>query len=123
MVVAIRCLDEGVDIPAVDHALILASSKNRREFVQRRGRVLRIYPGKPYATVHDVVVVPNGAPGDRIATRLLAGELARAVEFGRGALNPSSITDIERIALRFDFDLNTLSETGVEDDTNATVDD
>jgi superfamily II DNA or RNA helicase len=123
VVVAIRCLDEGVDIPAVDHALILASSKNRREFVQRRGRVLRIYPGKHYATVHDVVVVPNGAPSDRIATRLLAGELARAVEFGRGALNPSSITDIERIALRFDFDLNTLSETGVEDDTNATDDD
>lgn len=117
VVVAIKCLDEGVDIPAVDHALILASSKNPREFVQRRGRVLRRYPGKPYAAVHDVLVVPNGARDDAIATRLLAGELARAVEFGRGALNPSSITDIERLALRFDFDLGSLAEAGVEDDS------
>ena len=116
VVVAIKCLDEGVDIPAVDHALILASSKNPREFVQRRGRVLRSYPGKAYATVHDVLVVPN-AGGDAIANRLLVGELARAVEFGRGALNPSSITDIERLAFRFDFDLDSLTDAGIEDDS------
>ncbi|HLL46157.1 MAG TPA: DEAD/DEAH box helicase family protein [Longimicrobiaceae bacterium] len=117
VVVAIKCLDEGVDIPAVDHALILASSKNPREFVQRRGRVLRRSPGKHYATVHDVLVVPNGPGDDEVANRLLAGELARAVEFGRGALNPSSITDIERLAFRFNFDLGTLAESGVEDDS------
>ena len=39
---SIKCLDEGVDIPAADHALILASSSNKREYIQRRGRVLRI---------------------------------------------------------------------------------
>lgn len=122
VVVAIKCLDEGVDIPAVDHALILASSKNPREFVQRRGRVLRRHPGKAYATVHDVLVVPNGARDDAIASRMLAGELARAVEFGRGALNPSSITDIDRIAFRFDFDLASLTEAGVEDDSPDTPD-
>ena len=46
IIVAIRCLDEGVDLPSLDHALILASSANPREFIQRRGRVLRRAPGK-----------------------------------------------------------------------------
>ena len=41
VLVSIKCLDEGVDIPAATHALILASSKNPREFIQRRGRILR----------------------------------------------------------------------------------
>lgn len=44
ILVSIKCLDEGVDIPKVSHALILASSQNPRQFIQRRGRVLRIYP-------------------------------------------------------------------------------
>ena len=122
VVVAIKCLDEGVDIPAVDHALILASSKNPREFVQRRGRVLRRFPGKHYATVHDVLVVPNGARDDATAGRLLAGELARAIEFGRGAENPSSVTDIERLALRFEFDLHALAGAGIEDDASDPTD-
>ena len=51
IVVAIRCLDEGVDLPALDHALILASSSNPREFIQRRGRVLRRFPGKFRAVI------------------------------------------------------------------------
>jgi len=46
IVVSIRCLDEGVDIPAVDGALILASSTNPRQYIQRRGRVLRMAIGK-----------------------------------------------------------------------------
>ena len=45
IVIAIRCLDEGVDIPVTDHALILASSTVEREYIQRRGRVLRQAPG------------------------------------------------------------------------------
>ncbi|MBL3199900.1 type III restriction endonuclease subunit R, partial [Klebsiella pneumoniae] len=53
IVVSIRCLDEGVDIPAVSHALILASSKNPREFIQRRGRVLRKSPTKSMSYVYD----------------------------------------------------------------------
>jgi superfamily II DNA or RNA helicase len=50
ILVSIRCLDEGVDIPAVSHALILASSQNPRQFIQRRGRVLRRSPGKEIAS-------------------------------------------------------------------------
>ena len=65
VVVSIRCLDEGVDIPSVSHALILASSRNPREFIQRRGRVLRRSPGKSLAHLHDVVVVPESDDEDR----------------------------------------------------------
>ena len=65
IVVAIKCLDEGVDIPSVTHALILASSKNPREFVQRRGRVLRRAKNKSLAFVYDAVVIPpDRAEGD-----------------------------------------------------------
>ncbi len=46
VIVSIKCLDEGVDIPSTTHAIILASSQNPREFIQRRGRVLRLYHGK-----------------------------------------------------------------------------
>ena len=56
--VAIRCLDEGVDIPAIETAVILASSGNPRQFVQRRGRILRPYPGKQRATLFDMIVMP-----------------------------------------------------------------
>jgi len=54
--IAIRCLDEGVDIPAIRNAIILASSSNPRQFIQRRGRVLRPHPGKERATLFDMIV-------------------------------------------------------------------
>lgn len=58
VLVAIRCLDEGVDVPATRQAYILASSSNPRQFIQRRGRILRTYPGKQYAVIHDFIVKP-----------------------------------------------------------------
>lgn len=56
--VAIRCLDEGVNIPSIRTAFILASSTNPKEYVQRRGRVLRKYPGKLYADIYDFITLP-----------------------------------------------------------------
>ena len=56
ILLSIRCLDEGIDIPSVSHALILASSLNPREYLQRRGRVLRSSPGKVKAEIHDTIV-------------------------------------------------------------------
>ena len=56
--VAIRCLDEGVDIPAIQTAVILSSSGNPRQFIQRRGRVLRPHIGKERATIFDMIVLP-----------------------------------------------------------------
>lgn len=56
--VAIRCLDEGVDVPATQNAYILASSSNPRQYIQRRGRILRKHSGKTFSYIHDFVVVP-----------------------------------------------------------------
>lgn len=55
---AMKCLDEGVDVPPTRVAYFLASSGNPREFVQRRGRVLRKYPGKDHAIIYDLVSIP-----------------------------------------------------------------
>jgi superfamily II DNA or RNA helicase len=57
--VAIRCLDEGINIPSITGALILASNDDYREFVQRRGRILRTYGTKQYANIYDVIVLPS----------------------------------------------------------------
>jgi len=56
--VAMKCLDEGVDIPPTRNAYFLASSGNPREFVQRRGRVLRKFPGKDFASIYDLISIP-----------------------------------------------------------------
>ncbi len=117
IVVAIKCLDEGVDIPSVTHALILASSKNPREFVQRRGRVLRRATGKSLAFVYDAIVVPpDRAEGDDSGPDpITSGELARAIEFAQSADNPASSADLLAIAIDAGIDWETLTGVGVED--------
>jgi len=56
--VAIKCLDQGIDLPSCNSAIILTSSRNPREFIQRRGRILRLHPDKERAIVHDIMVFP-----------------------------------------------------------------
>jgi superfamily II DNA or RNA helicase len=116
VVVSIRCLDEGVDIPAVSHALILASSKNPREYVQRRGRVLRKSQTKSLSHIHDVLVTPLFDPDEPPALAILEGELSRAIEFGSHALNPGCITDLQRLAIEHGIDWTKLTDAGLEDD-------
>ena len=81
--VAIRCLDEGVDIPNVETAVILASSSNPRQFIQRRGRILRRHANKQRATLFDMIVLPPAL--DRktlnVERNLLRRELRRVIEF------------------------------------------
>ncbi|MDH6060002.1 DNA phosphorothioation system restriction enzyme [Chrysosporum bergii ANA360D] len=81
--VAIRCLDEGVDIPAIQTAVILSSSGNPRQFIQRRGRVLRPHIGKHRATIFDMIVLPPDLDRESIEVErnLLKKELRRFVEF------------------------------------------
>ncbi|MFM9267017.1 DNA phosphorothioation system restriction enzyme [Tychonema sp. BBK16] len=81
--VAIRCLDEGVDIPAIRNAVILASSSNPRQFIQRRGRILRPHPGKERATLFDMIVLPPdlGRETIEVERNLLRRELRRFLEF------------------------------------------
>lgn len=56
---AVGCLDEGIDIPACDVAVFVSSSTSERQFIQRRGRVLRTAPGKRGAQIYDYLVYPN----------------------------------------------------------------
>jgi superfamily II DNA or RNA helicase len=86
--VAIRCLDEGVDIPSVRTAVLLASSTNPRQFIQRRGRVLRRAEGKEFAEIYDMIVVPPmEARSSNSERSLLKKELTRFAEFADLALN------------------------------------
>lgn len=116
ILVSIRCLDEGVDIPDVSHALILASSQNPRQFIQRRGRVLRRAPGKQLAIVHDATVVPVSVEGEPEQVSLLKSELVRAIEFARQAINKGASAELRGIALEMGFDPENLLESGFEED-------
>ncbi len=99
-IVAIKCLDEGVNIPGIRTAFILASTTNPKEYIQRRGRVLRLSPdtGKEFAEIYDFVTLPR--PLDEIYglseselsmdLSLVRNELTRMIEFSR--LSMDSIT-------------------------------
>lgn len=58
ILLAVGCLDEGIDIPACDVAVFISSSTSERQFIQRRGRVLRVAPGKTSAWIYDYLVYP-----------------------------------------------------------------
>ena len=93
--IAIKCLDEGVNIPAIRSAFILASTTNPKEYIQRRGRVLRLFPGKEFAEIYDFLAIPrplNEVPSlteDQLKRELslVKNELARAKEFARLSMN------------------------------------
>lgn len=117
ILVAIKCLDEGVDIPTVSHAVILASSRNPREFIQRRGRVLRRAPGKRIAVVHDLLVEPPDEDGASAFDGLVQGEIARAAVFARDADNPSAFTTLMELCARWGVDIEQLAASGMEGDS------
>ncbi|TDD44200.1 DEAD/DEAH box helicase [Nonomuraea terrae] len=83
---AMKVLDEGIDLPETDTAYLLASSTVRREWVQRRGRILRRAEGKTHAVLHDFIVVPPADEAGEGRT-ILTGELLRAREFAGAAEN------------------------------------
>lgn len=115
ILVSIRCLDEGVDIPDISHALVLASSQNPRQFIQRRGRVLRKAPGKMKAVLHDAVVVPVDMENESEQMALVKSEFCRAIEFAEGALNKSASTHLQKIAVELGLDIETLANKGIEE--------
>ncbi|QWD11443.1 DEAD/DEAH box helicase family protein [Polynucleobacter paneuropaeus] len=118
VLVSIRCLDEGVDIPSISHALILASSQNPRQFIQRRGRVLRKHPSKTFAKIYDAIVVPTSMEDEPEQFSLLKSELTRAYEFSSNALNLSAGTELSLAAGRLGLDLNDIVDIGYEEDVN-----
>ena len=102
--VAIKCLDEGVNIPSIKTAFILASSTNPKEYIQRRGRVLRLAKGKKYANKYDFITLPfdvkeiNGYQENLIQSTkgLVKREIIRMLDFSEIAENPSISNEIIR---------------------------
>lgn len=117
--VAIRCLDEGVNIPSIRTAFIMASSTNPKEYVQRRGRVLRKFPGKNHAVIFDFITLP--IPLDQVGDygaeiidsvkSLAKREIIRMKDFAAIAENPfdsdSLISEIQR---SYDIESDTITE-------------
>ena len=89
---SMKCLDEGIDVPRSEMAIFCASTGNPRQFIQRRGRVLRTHKDKEYAYLHDLVVIPKvtaSSPSFRMEQMLLLNELKRVNNFAQLSENPS----------------------------------
>lgn len=121
-VVAIRCLDEGVNIPSIKTAFILASSTNPKEYVQRRGRVLRLFKGKNYAVIYDFITLPFALDCvDQVDAETLESgkslalrEIIRMKDFASIAENPFDSDElIARIQSAYDIEIDA---DGLEDD-------
>lgn len=83
---SMKCLDEGVDVPRSELAIFCASTGNPRQFIQRRGRILRLHPDKRHAIIHDLVVVPevnSAADNYKMERSLLSNEIQRVRDFAR----------------------------------------
>lgn len=109
-IVAIRCLDEGIDVPDLRMGFLLASSTNPRQFVQRRGRLLRHSPGKKRAIIHDFIIVPPDFGGTiedaafNMERNFFQRELTRITEFCHAAENGHEALERVRV-LRKTFGL------------------
>ena len=108
---AIRCLDEGINIPSIQSALILSSNDDYREFVQRRGRILRVYKGKEYADIYDVIVLPSYD-----MTTWASIEFRRYYEYAKLAINYENLQqDLDNKLAFYGLDLDELSTFEFDD--------
>tara|TARA_B100000683_G_scaffold224019_1_gene222109 strand:+ start:2939 stop:4978 length:2040 start_codon:yes stop_codon:yes gene_type:complete len=92
VMLAVKCLDEGVDIPSITHGIILSSSTVEREFVQRRGRMLRGAEGKQKAVIYDAVTLPYiGVSDSDTVDSIMRHEFSRIEHFAEDATNKEEI--------------------------------
>jgi superfamily II DNA or RNA helicase len=107
---SMKCLDEGVDVPRSELAIFCASTGNPRQFIQRRGRVLRLHEDKTVAVIHDLVVVPLVADNDgtfEMEKNLVSKEIERVVDFSELAVNKvDSYNELRDILEYYDLNLN-----------------
>jgi len=104
---SMKCLDEGVDVPRSELAIFCASTGNPRQFIQRRGRVLRLHKDKIHATIHDLVVVPEISDESTFEMEkgLVKKELERVVDFANLAMNKTYTYEILKHILDY-YNLN-----------------
>ena len=114
-VFAIKVLDEGFDMPGVRGAILLASSTNERQFIQRRGRVLRKSDRKDQALIFDFLVSGQGVMPDQFASELARAELRRCIEFSRLSLDwDGQQLELESYAARFNIDFKELYDEVIQ---------
>jgi len=113
ILVAIRCLDEGVDVPSTKIAYFMGSNSNPKQFIQRRGRILRKCEGKQYAEIYDMIVMPDKSissrfdNGDSLDLSIINKELPRLLEFASCASNEVEAMNIVKRELE-QYDLEYL---------------
>ena len=108
---SMQCLDEGVDVPRSELAIFCASTGNPRQFIQRRGRVLRLHKDKIHATIHDLVVVPEVSDESTFEMEkgLVKKELERVVDFAYLAMNKTNTYEaLKNILDYYNLNLNDL---------------
>lgn len=108
---SMKCLDEGVDIPRTEVAIFCSSTGNPRQFIQRRGRVLRRHTNKRWARIYDMVVIPNRGLWDsqyfKMEQSLIRSELSRVFFFAKLSENPSyTYNKFEKVITEYNLNFN-----------------
>ena len=120
-----KALDEGVDIPITKNAVFCASTGNPRQFIQRRGRVLRLHESKDYANIYDMIVTPSlqqftneDSELIEMEVKIFRNELKRVANFLYSSENMMEIIDsqLRILAEKFDIDLFELINENFEKD-------
>ena len=118
---AMKCLDEGVDIPQTQYAIFCSSTGNPRQYIQRRGRVLRTYKGKEFSYLYDMIVKPAIEPTNidlntfNIEKNIFRAELIRLINFAVLAENKMEcLNQLESICLNFDIDVYEMANKELE---------
>jgi superfamily II DNA or RNA helicase len=102
--VAMKVLDEGIDVPACQTAVILSSTRNPRQYVQRRGRVLRRFPNKRKAIIYDFLVLPSSDFEQPASKKLISAEMERVNDFLLLADNKLQVEkQLEQLGLYYDI--------------------
>lgn len=109
---AMKCLDEGVDIPRAEIGIFASSTGNPRQFIQRRGRLLRKAKGKQFAYIYDMVVIPHMKLSSDsefydIERSLVYGELTRVAYFASLSRNfYESKIALEEVSKHYNLDID-----------------
>ena len=115
VIASMKCLDEGVDIPRAENAIFCSSTGNPRQFIQRRGRILRKHPDKHEAMIHDLVVIPDyensgiGSDTYKIERNMIRSELERVMYFASLAINPYYTEEVfHDVCKHYDLNIYTI---------------
>lgn len=117
VIASMKCLDEGVDIPRAEYAIFCSSTGNPRQFIQRRGRILRKHPDKHKATIHDLVVIPDlsmsskGSDTYNLERNMVKKEIERVMYFASLSENPYETEQLfEEICEHYELNIYTIYE-------------